>query len=65
MAVINNRRMHIMIYFKDSPSPLEITDVCHIGTEGGLLRIIWSNGEGEQWWPLCHVFNIRRIEKKG
>ena len=59
----NNRRSDITIYFSDSPSPIEVKNVCHIGTEGGLLRIItdggYDNGGETQWWPLCKVFNIR------
>ena len=64
----NRRRMHLKIYFKDSPSPIEIENVCHLGTEGGLLRVITNGGReagGEtQWWPLCHVFNIRMLSAK-
>ena len=54
----NNRRLRLKIYFQDSPSPLEVENVMHMNTEGGLLRIITEN-EGSQWWPLCNVFNIR------
>ena len=55
--------MSIRIYFTDSPSPIDVENVCHIGTEGGLLRVITDGGYdagGEtQWWPLMHIFNIR------
>jgi len=54
--------MDVRIYFDDSPSPIEIYNVCHLGTEGGLLRIITDGGE-QQWWPLCKVFNIRKINE--
>ena len=63
MSFENNRRMDLTIYFTDSPSPLEVKNVCHMGTEGGLLRVITDGGHDvggqTQWWPLCHVFNIR------
>ena len=63
----NRRRMHLLIYFKDSPSPIEVENVCHLSTEGGLLRVITSGGADEggetQWWPLCHVFNIRMLSR--
>jgi hypothetical protein len=55
----NTRRLKLRIYFTDSPSPIEVENVCHIGTEGGLLRIITESET--QWWPLCHVFNIRKL----
>lgn len=67
MAVSSNRRMKLRVYFKDSPSPVDVSDVCHLGTEGELLRIVTGGGAdkgGEtQWWPLCHVFNIRMMER--
>ena len=63
----NNRRMNIRIYFSDSPSPIDVRNVCHMGTEGGLLRIITDGGldaGGEtQWWPLSAVFNIRLLSR--
>lgn len=59
----NTRRMTLKIYFSDSPSPIEVENVCHLGTEGGLLRVITASGEC-QWWPLCNVFNIRQIDRK-
>lgn len=66
MSFHNRRRVDLKIYFKDSPTPLWVENVCHIGTEGGLLRIMTTSPEGEvecQWWPLCNVFNIRQIGK--
>lgn len=67
MAFQNNRRMNIRIYFKDSPSPIDVTNVCHMGTEGGLLRIVTDGGHdhgGEtQWWPLIHVFSVRLLSR--
>lgn len=58
----NNRRMKLVVYFTDSPSPIEIDNVCHLGTEGGLLRVITAGGE-VQWWPLQHIFNIRQTAR--
>ena len=62
MAVENNRRMDITIYFDDSPSPVQVKNVCHIGTEGGLLRIIYDDDQC-QWWPMIKVFNIRQDKR--
>jgi len=67
MSFKNKRRCDLMIYFSDSPSPVEVEGVCHIGTEGGLLRIVTDGGHDSggqtQWWPLMHVFNIRLIRR--
>lgn len=62
MATKNTRRMNLVIYFTDSPSTLEVENVCHMNTEGGLLRIITADGEC-QWWPLLSVFNIRQTKR--
>lgn len=67
MAFKNTRRMSLRLYFGDSPSPIEVEDVCHLGTEGGLLRIITTSPDGgteTQWWPLQHIFNIRLLSLK-
>ena len=65
---LNTRRMDLRIYFMDSPSPIDVLNVCHLGTEGGLLRIITnggpSQGGGTQWWPLCNIFNIRVLAQR-
>jgi len=58
----NTRRYDLTVYFSDSPCPLEIHNACHLGTEGGLLRIVTEDGE-TQWWPLCNVFNIRKMNR--
>jgi hypothetical protein len=60
MAFERNRLFDIRIYFRDSPSTLDITGVCHMGTEGGLYRVITDDGDC-QWWPLDAIFNIRRL----
>ena len=66
--IVNKRRMDIRIYFSDSPSPIDVLNVCHIGTEGGLLRVITDGGHDEggetQWWPLSAVFNIRLLARR-
>lgn len=66
--ITRNRKVDIRIYFADNPSPLDISNVCHIGTEGGLLRVAYNDGNTPetietQWWPLAHVFNIRLVKK--
>ena len=61
MSVTKSRRINITIYFRDSSMPIEVYNVCHMGTEGGLLRVIYDEGE-QQWWPLCNIFNIRLIK---
>ena len=57
------RRIYtVRIYFKDSPNPLELENVWHICTEGGLLRMIVAGIS--QWWPLINVFRIQELDKK-
>lgn len=63
MPFENNRRLHLRVYFSDSPIPLEITEARHMQTEGELLRIIGADGTS-QWWPLRQVFNIREIPER-
>lgn len=57
---MTQRILDLRIYFSDSPTPVDVPNVCHIGTEGGLLRIITDDGES-QWWPLVHVFRIQQL----
>jgi hypothetical protein len=56
---LKRRVYKVVIYFQDSPTPLELSNVWHIQTEGGLLRMI-INGNS-QWWPLCNIANIREL----
>lgn len=46
----------IKLYYSDSATPVELTDVKLFFSEGGLLRIIRE--KKECWVPLCQVHRI-------
>lgn len=59
---MKKRVYDLVIYLKDSPTPVYLNDVWHIQTEGGLLRLI-MNGES-QWWPLENIATIRELDRR-
>ena len=62
--MLDNRYVYdLQIYLRDTPVSYVAKNVCHIGTEGGLFRIINIDGD-TQWWPLAHVFNIRQLARR-
>ena len=62
MSQVTKRVYDLKIYFQDSPTPLFLTDVWHIQTEGGLLRLIVKGVS--QWYPLCNVARIQELQKR-
>jgi hypothetical protein len=51
------------IYFSDSPVSRIVKRVCHFASEGGMFRVITTDGVC-QFWPLIHIFNVRVIGRK-
>lgn len=64
-----DRRYDLLVRFADSPVPIKVFNVCHIGTEGGLLRINTDGGHADGgktfFWPLIHVFQIEVLARRG
>lgn len=57
--IMKKRIYTLRLYFRDSPTTLDIEDVEHIQTEGGLLRLI-INGSS-RWYPLSIIAWVDEI----
>lgn len=57
------RVYNVMVSFSDSPTPAMYSDVAHIQTEGGLIRLIDVNGHST-WIPLVAVHQIKEISRR-